>query len=169
MPLLDDLVTDFNWMRCAEYAFSQTGTLVYLPTRQLERTLVWVDRKGMEERLPFPPGGYGWVALSPDGGRLAVLTSFTGEKEALLFGDLARGTLGRSTAEGTFNGLAWSPDGKRVAFGFSPGEGGALGVFWQIADGSAAPERVTSETGGVRDETPGPRVVRRRPWVTSGG
>jgi serine/threonine-protein kinase len=145
VPVLDDLVTNFNGIGSAEYAFSQEGTLVYVPTLQLQRTLVWVDRKGAIERIPFPPGGYNDVALSPDAGRFAATTYEKGEREALLFGDLARGTLSRSAAEGTFSTLAWAPDGKGVAIGF--GRGRKLeGVFWQSADGSAPPERLTSET-----------------------
>jgi Tol biopolymer transport system component len=93
------------------------------------------------------------VALSPDKGRLAALTRYKGEKEALLIGDLIRGTLGRSMAEGAFDLVTWAPDGKRVAFGFSPGKGGVHNVFWQSADGSTAPERLTSETG-VQQEGP---------------
>jgi serine/threonine-protein kinase len=145
VPLLDDLVTNYGLSRSAYYAFSREGTLVYVPTRQLQRTLAWVDRKGAAERVPFPPGGYQEVALSPDGGRLAAITSDRGEKMALLIGDLARGTLSRSTAEGVFRRLAWGPDGKRVAFGFSPGGKGSFGVFWQSADGGTPPERLTSE------------------------
>jgi eukaryotic-like serine/threonine-protein kinase len=146
VPLLDDLVTNLSWEGSAVYAFSQEGTLVYRPTRQLRRTLVWVDRRGAVERVPFPPGGYREVALSPDGGRLAAIADEKGERMALLFGDFTRGALSRSTAEGDFQRLAWTPDGKRVAFSFAPEGKGVNGAFWQSADGSTAPERLTSKT-----------------------
>ena len=156
-------MTNFNGKRRAEYTFSQEGTLVYVPSRQLQRTLVWVDRKGAAERIPFPPGGYEEVALSPDGGRLAAMTIEKGERMALLFGDLARGTLSRSTAEGRFRGLAWAPDGKRVAFGFAPaGRGAAASVYWQSADGSTPPERLTSETD-LQQEVAEFLLTRRQP------
>ena len=143
VPLLEGLVTNSNFTRAAEYAFSQEGTLVYAASRQLQRTLVWVDRKGAVEQVPFPPGGYASVALSPDGGRLATLTVDKNEKQALLFGDFARGTLSRSAAEGTFQGLAWAPDGKRVAFGLGSGKV-MINTFWQSADGSTPPERLSA-------------------------
>ncbi len=145
LPLLDDLTTNTAGVRAAEYAFSQEGTLVYVPTLQLRRTLVWVDRKGATEQIPFPPGGYEAVALSPDGGRLAAQTVEKGERTALLFGDFARGTLTRSTAEGDIQILAWAPDGTRVAFAFGPGRK-VRNAFWQSADGSTPPERLTSES-----------------------
>ncbi|MFI5181323.1 MAG: protein kinase [Thermoanaerobaculia bacterium] len=146
VPLLDDLVTEYDFTRAAEYTFSRDGTLVYVPTSQLQRTLVWVDRKGATERVPLPLGGFVAVALSPDGGRLAAISVEKGERMALLFGDFARGTLSRSTAEGGFLRPAWTPDGKRVAFSFSPGGKSSYHVFWQSADGSTPPERLTSET-----------------------
>jgi Tol biopolymer transport system component len=152
VPLLDDLVTNYGGVRYAEYAFSQEGTLVYRPSQQHQRTLVWVDRKGGLERIPFPPRGYHEVALSPDGERLAAITRDRGEKTALLTGDFARGTLSRSSPEGKLMGLAWAPDGNRVAFGFAPVER-HWHVYWQSADGSTPPERLTNETS-QQQETP---------------
>ena len=145
VPVLEGLVTNSNFTQTAEYAFSQEGTLVYAASRQLQRTLVWVDRKGGVEQAPFPPGGYMAVALSPDGGRLAAITVDKDEKQALVFGDFDRRTLSRSAAEGSFQGLVWSPDGKRVAFAFSPGRKMLQNVFWQSADGTTPPERLTGE------------------------
>ena len=145
MPLLEDIVTFSGFRYWPEYAFSQEGTLVYSVSRQPQRTLVWVDRKGATERVPLTPAGYEEVAISPDGERLAAITVDKHEKKTLMFGDFARGTLSRSGAEGSLQGLAWTPDGKRVAFGFRPGKG-ANNAFWQAADGSTPPERLTGET-----------------------
>ncbi|MFI5181143.1 MAG: protein kinase [Thermoanaerobaculia bacterium] len=146
VPLLDDLVTNYVGTRHAEYTFSREGTLAYVPSRQLQRTFVWVDRKGATERIPFPPGGYVEVSLSPDGGQVAAITVDKGEERPLLIGDLARGTLSRSTAEGNFQSPAWAPDGERVASGFRPERKGITHVFWQSANGSTTPERLTSES-----------------------
>ena len=148
VALLDDLMTNFTGMRQGEYTFSQQGTLAYVPSREFPRTLVWVDRKGAAEQIPFPPRGYEQVALSPDGGRVAAMTMEKGERTTLLFGDLARGTLSRSTAEGwVAGGPIWTPDGKRVGFAFaSAGTGSWLPhVYWQSADGSTPPELLTGE------------------------
>jgi serine/threonine protein kinase/WD40 repeat protein len=144
--VLDDLVTNHFGARYADLSVSEGGTLVYVPARQLRRTLVWVDRKGAAESLAFPPEGYREVALAPDGVRVAAISISKGEETALLVGDVTRGTLSRSSAEGLFQGLAWSPDGKRIAFGFEPKERRLpWQAFWQDADGSAPPERLTSE------------------------
>jgi hypothetical protein len=152
VPLLDDLETNHAGIRCAQSSFSREGTLVYVPTRHFQRTLVWVDRKGAIEQVPFPPAGYQEVALSPDGGWLAAITAEKGENAALQFGDFARGTLSRSSAEGNVQGLAWAPDGNRVAVGFSS-ERTLPHVFLQSADGSTPPERLTNEAAW-QQETP---------------
>ena len=145
VQVLDDVVTNLQGLGICEYAVSRDGTLVYVPTRQLQRTLVWVDRRGAVEQLPFPPDGYQQVALSPDGGRLAAITIDRHETQALLVGDLARGTLSRSTAEGRFESVCWTRDGTRVAMGFgAPGR--VWGAYWQSADLSAPPERLTNDT-----------------------
>jgi serine/threonine protein kinase/WD40 repeat protein len=139
VPLLEDLSTNRRGMNKAELAYSGEGTLVYVPYRSPQRTFSWVDRKGAEERTPFPPGAYHKVALSPDGGRLATLATGKAEEMSLLFGDFVRGTLTRSVAEGNFGALAWAPDGKRVAFGLT-GDKQLRSVFWQGADDNATPE-----------------------------
>ena len=37
---------------------------------------------------------------------------------------------------------AWTPDGKRIAF--ESNKEGPFNLFWQLADGSGGPERLTS-------------------------
>jgi serine/threonine-protein kinase len=170
VPLLDDLTTNFTGTRQGEYTFSQQGTLAYVPSREFPRTLVWVDRKGAAEQIPFPPRGYEQVALSPDGGRIAAMTMEKGERTALLFGDLARGTLSRSTAEGDVGGPVWAPDGKRVGFAFAPaGTGSWLPhVYWQSADGSTPPELLTGEgdlqQGGPNSFSPDGKFLLFDAW-----
>jgi serine/threonine-protein kinase len=145
VQVLDDVVTNLQGLGLPEYAVSQDGTLVYVPSRQLQRTLVWVDRRGAVEPLPFTSAGYQQVALSPKGERVATITIDQHETQALLIGDIARGTLSRSPAEGRFDSVVWTPDGTRVAMGFGPARK-ATGAFWQNADLSTPPERLTSDT-----------------------
>jgi Tol biopolymer transport system component len=152
--LLDDVLrTGLEF----EYAVSADGTLVYVPARVPQRTLVWVDRRGAAEPVPLlPPGGYDTVALSPDGGRMAAVTEEKDQTTGLVVGDFARGTLSRSTAEGSFGSAVWAPDGKRLAVSFQPSRLGQApklyGAFWQSADLSTPPERLTSESALQQEE-----------------
>jgi hypothetical protein len=86
----------------ANYAVSRSGTLVYVPGGARGetpiRSLVWVDRKGHEERINAPLRGYGPPRLSPDGARLAITILDQGNTEIWIW-DLARETLRRCCSE----------------------------------------------------------------------
>ena len=121
---------------------SANGVLAYrLVPAAAQNKLVWVDRKGTEQPLAAPPHAYRNPRLSPDGQRVAVTIDELGTQEWLL--DTRRGTLTRLTFEGTYNGaLAWTPDGKRIAFGSD--RAGPRNLFWQLADGSGGVERLAT-------------------------
>ena len=126
----------------AAVTVSANGVLAYrlVPTAA-QNKLVWVDRKGTEQPLAAPPHAYRNPRLSPDGQRVAVTIDELGTQEWLL--DIERGTLTRLTFEGSYNGaLAWTPDGKRVAFGSD--RAGQRNLFWQLADGSGGTERLAT-------------------------
>ncbi len=152
--VLTDLATNYAGMRCANLDVSQDGTLVYQPSRVLRRKLAWVDWKGGADELPFPADGYREIALSPDGQRLAAITIDASEQTTLILGDIRNGTIRRLAVEGLFQGLVWSRDGTRIAFGFAPREGESMWkAYWQRADGSGEPERLTTEPG-LQQELP---------------
>ena len=56
--------------------------------------------------------------------------------------DLNRGTTSRLTDEGKAGFVIWTPDGKRVVFGWL--KSGQLNLYWIPADGSSAMERLTT-------------------------
>ncbi len=131
-----------------DYSISTTGSLVHVPPGQAaQRTLVWVSRNRAEEALGAPARPYGQPRLSPDGRQLAVEIG-----PQIWVYDLVRETLTRLTFEGTANGNhTWTPDGKRIAFQ-SNKDGVPAKIFWQLADGSGEPERLTS--GAEGNQTP---------------
>ena len=127
----------------AEYSFSATGSLVYVPggVQSTQSRLVWVSRNGAEQPLVAPALAYLAPRLSPDGRRVAV-GIVEQESQTWLY-DLARETLTRFTFEGSVNYFpVWTPDGKRIAF--ESNKEGPLNLFWQLADGSGGLERLTS-------------------------
>jgi len=127
----------------AQYSFSATGSLVYVPggVQANQRRLVRVDRKGVEEALPASAHAYRYPRLSPDGRRVAV-TIEESESHLWLY-DLVRETLSRLTFQGTFNLVGtWTPDGKRIAF--QSNKEGIPNAFWQLADGSGGMERLAN-------------------------
>ena len=130
----------------AEYAFSWNGSLAYVPAgaHQLQRRLVWVDRKGEAQPLPAPVRPYANAALSWDGKQVAV-TIAGGMYENWVY-DLSRGTLTRLTSEGVSNMYpVWSPDGKRIVYRAT--RQGFRNLFWRAVDGTGAEERLTTGEG----------------------
>jgi Tol biopolymer transport system component len=128
----------------AQYSFSTTGSLVYVPgsVQGAQRRLVWVSRKGAEQPLAAAARAYVFPRLSPDGRRVVV--GITEQESQLWLYDLSRDTLTRLTFEGdSNNNPSWTPDSKRIAFN-STKEGALRNIFWQLADGSGGLERLTS-------------------------
>jgi eukaryotic-like serine/threonine-protein kinase len=131
----------------AQYSFSDTGSLVYIPGsfQAAPSKLVWVTRNGTEQLLTAPAHSYRGPRLSPDGRQVAIAITEQ-ESQTWLF-DLPRETLTRLTFDGTGNQYpAWTPDGKRIAF--QSNREGPLNIFWQLADGSGGLERLTTSEYG---------------------
>ena len=59
--------------RSVDYALSDEGTLVYVPSGgTVANSLVWVDREGTERLVNQEKRSYSSPAISPDGKRAAL-------------------------------------------------------------------------------------------------
>ena len=135
-------------------ACSRDGALVYVPPPVLDRSLAWVERKGLLLSSPaLPPRGYRALALAPDGRRVALeIGDALGKGDIWMF-DFARATLSRFTVEGGDNETpCWTPDGKRLTFLSLRGEKPPT-IVWQPADGSGPSEELVVATA---DSYPNP-------------
>jgi len=124
------------------YDIAANGTLIYSTgsSTEVPRTLVWVDRQGREEPIPAPLRAYAYPRVSPDGTQLAL--DIIGQNRDIWVWNFARRTLTRLTFDpATDGGPLWTPDGRRLIF--TSGRAGALNLFWQAADGTGEPERLT--------------------------
>ena len=130
----------------ADYALSANGTLVYVPDDGQSippRILVWVDRDGRETATPLPPRAYTQLRISPDGAWVAV--AVRDQERDIWIWDLGLETLTRLTFDpGVDTRPVWTPDGRRVVFA-SEREGG-LQLFWKMADGTGAAERLVESS-----------------------
>jgi serine/threonine-protein kinase len=124
-----------------EFAVADDGTLVYQAWPVAGgRELVWVDRAGHEEALAAPPMRYLYPRLSPDGQRIGLDLIDNDDRDIWVF-DLRRSTLERFTHDAAGNPIvAWSPDGRYVAFGSD--RFGVTNLFRRAADGSGESERL---------------------------
>jgi Tol biopolymer transport system component len=131
-------------LSASQYSLSATGSLIYVPggVQQPARSLVWVDRKGLEQPLQAKAHTYRYPKLSPDGQSVAVTIEELEEANVWVY-DLARDAPTKLTLQGSPNLMSvWRPpDGKRLAF--TSAREGPFNVFWQLVDGSGGLEQLT--------------------------
>ena len=125
---------------CAHFAFSENGTLLYLPALPDKRSLVYVGRTGVVEPVGVPPRPYKTVRVSPDGNLLALTIDDKEDKNIWIF-DRARLTHRQLTFDGKSWGGIWTQDGKRVIFDRDIGR--PFLPMWTLADGSGQAEPLT--------------------------
>ncbi|MFB3062911.1 MAG: TolB family protein, partial [Candidatus Binatia bacterium] len=124
-----------------DYALSDEGTLVYIPSQPDVQRLVWVDRKGTESLIIQEDVSFGSPRISPDGEEVALALSRSGEGQDLWIYDLEGESLRRLTF-GHGSVETWSPDGKWIIFQ-GRDEEGLRAISRQLADGSGPIEHLT--------------------------
>ena len=133
------------------YGIGDDGSFVYVGGEPEDRggrdsILVRVNPDGGEETLPLPPNPYSQPRLSPDGTRLAVRVQsadMDDRQEALWVYDVATGAGLRLTNEAAVWTPVWTPDSRRLLFGWNVG-GAAYELHSVPADGSGPPEALVA-------------------------
>ena len=137
-----------NAWGAAQFSFSRTGTLVYLPGSRRgssDYALVWVDRDGSVSPIGDQRGSFRTPRLSPDGRRLAVEVGNWAESDVWIY-DLERDAMTRLTfSEGPDWHHVWSPDGQTIAYASNFGPTGKM--FLQRADGVGESQKLNDEPG----------------------
>ncbi len=112
---------------------------------EARRTLAWIDRHGGEEPLTLPARAYSFLRISPDGTRVAL--DARDQENDIWVWDFARATLTRVTFGPALQRFpVWTPDSRRIAY--ISDEEGTFSVYWQAADGTGTPERLTTALTG---------------------
>jgi Tol biopolymer transport system component len=135
----------------AQLSVSSTGLLVYVPgpagSGAQGRRLMLADRNGASVALPLAPGLYVHPRVSRDGSRLAVGIDNGQEANVWIYELAGTSALRRLTFGGHNRFPIWSADGQWVAF--QSDREGDLAIFWQRADGTGTPERLTKPDQGA--------------------
>ena len=126
----------------AYLATASNGTFAYVPggASGPQRSLVWVNRAGERQIISSAHHPYSAPRLSPDGQRIAMWVMHDIVANIWTY-DLVRDTFGRLTFFGDDHTVAWSPNGKQVAFESS--RNGPHQLFVLSVDGGE-PVQVTS-------------------------
>ena len=146
-PVLEGVAANANTGK-ASFDVSTDGVVVYEPGADSSesRSLVWVDRKGVESPARVERGRYQAARLSPNGKLMALeVTGANGAAQIWLF-DPARGTLVPRTFEGSSGYPVWSSDDKMLTY-MSARADGTTNIYRRPADGSGAEERLTTDKG----------------------
>jgi Tol biopolymer transport system component len=136
----------------AHFSVSESGSLVYLPgpaspTASLQN-VAYIDRDGAIESLKLTPARYEFPRISPDGKQVAVGINDDTATNIWIY-DLSRTSSIRQLTVGGKNRFpVWSADGQYVTF--QSDREGDLAIFWQRADGSAPPVRLTRPEAGAQ-------------------
>ncbi len=128
----------------AQFAFSDSGTLVYLPGSIANQnvSIYWLDASGKFSPLREIPENYNDLAISPDGKRLAMDITAGGRTDTWVY-DWERDTLTRITFGADHNAFPiWTPDGQRIVYA-SAEKGAPENLWWIRADGGGNPQRLT--------------------------
>jgi serine/threonine-protein kinase len=136
----------------ANYAVSQTGTLIYLPKSaeaQPKGKLVWVSRQGVAFPISQMIHSYSSPRLVPSGKRLVVEAN--DDIPGIWMYDIGRDTLSPFAMEGGNGSPVVSPDGKEVAF--DSFLNGVEGIVVESIEGSSSKRRVTTSTQLLRPDS----------------
>jgi serine/threonine-protein kinase len=129
----------------AQFSFSSTGTLVYVPRagEAVDSPIHWLGRDGTTTPLRDEAAAWRTPRFSPDGDRLAMQINDGTQWDIWIY-EWSRDTLTRLTFDPADDGGAvWSPDGRHVAFGSTRGEDGVSNLYWRPSDGSGEVGRLT--------------------------
>ena len=129
----------------AQFAFSDNGTLVYVPGQggglPLTR-LVWINRGGRVQPIGDIRNAY-FPKISPDGRKIAFIRKQDANSDIWVY-DIARGTVSRLTVSPSDEEHhIWSPDGKRIVFYSNRDPETSVNLYWRLVDGSVPTERLT--------------------------
>jgi serine/threonine-protein kinase len=130
----------------AQFAASDTGTIVYLPGQgfSVDQPIRWMDREGKTSLLRTTLANWSNPHFAPDGRRLA-LDIFDGKQTDIWVYEWERDTLSRLTFDAASDQKpVWTADGRRIAFASTRGQlGGTSNLYWQRADGTGDVQRLT--------------------------
>ena len=128
------------------FAFSRTGSLIYVPgtSTEIDERLHWLDARGQLEPCRFRRSRSAASTLHPTSQRLAMTVESDSGAD-LWLGDMQRGAISRLSADGRSVSPAWRPNGLEIAFAYS--KAGPSICSCDPTDADRAPSRCSKAHG----------------------
>jgi len=105
-------------------------------------SIQWMDRSGKTQPLLPTLGNFFDVRFSPDGRMIAM--SDNDQQQDVWVYEWARPRKSRVTYDPLSDRYPiWTPDGRRITFGSVRGNKSTFNIYWQRADGTGEPQRLT--------------------------
>jgi serine/threonine-protein kinase len=134
----------------ADFTVADNGTLAYVPGPATASSsfvgLGLEDLQGAVTPLKLQPGRFQAVRAAPDGTRVAVESNDGKDAFVGVYEISGATAIRRITFGGNDRSPIWSADGTRVTY--QSGREGDLAIFWQSADGTGVPARLTKPGPG---------------------
>jgi serine/threonine protein kinase len=135
----------------AQVDLAADGTLAYVPGggEELERTLLWVDRKGTTTPVPMGERPYAHLNMLPD--QRGLIVEIEGATHNIWHQDLESGVLTPLTTGAGNHRPVLSPDGRFMVY--SSDRTRPRTLYLQATDGSGTAEHLTDSPGGAQNAT----------------
>jgi serine/threonine-protein kinase len=151
VPTLDGVTVNMP-VGAAELAFSDTGTVAYLPApdrvNYMDAPIDWMDRTGRSKPLRSTPARWLNPRFSPNG-RYLAFDLFDGTQHDVYVDDWSRNELSRLTVDrADAYAPIWTPDGLRITFQSNRNNSLTRNLFWQRVDGVGQAQRLTTSSRG---------------------
>jgi Tol biopolymer transport system component len=148
VPVVEGVLTNL-FTAGAQVAFSEDGTLVYVPGAAATRanSIDWLTRDGTTSVLRAAKADWTSPRFSPDGQKLALDVS-DGKQRNIWVYEWTRDTLTQLTFDPSQDqGPVWSPDGRRILFASDRAKpGGVSNLYWVNADGTGDVTRLSDSS-----------------------
>ena len=135
----------------AQFAVSNTGTLVYLTGQSAgidDVPIQWLTRDGKTTPLRPTPANWSDPQFAPDGRKLAVDINDGRQNDVWIY-EWERDRLTHLTFDPANDAKpVWTPDGRRIVFVSTRDKSGAANLYWQRADGTGEIQRLTESNNG---------------------